>query len=558
MVVMPAFVLYSSFQFPRDYERDKEGRVWTGSVFITFSFFDISGRVKWTPSWTPKWTMWHGRNRSNVMFLFVSPSPSDIPWENMNRDFAFFLGGDWVQRPFNQRFGQEAHDHLDATVKTVCDMVSSLRFDVDAHHHKAGWAANMGSIVVVRRSTKDVVCLFMLLAVQMCMITLPPVIHGKWKMGSWQMCLVFKWAIFHFHDYGRKGILFVSPFIVCESFSYDSKDIHLVQKSKPQIMLVMSLNKALQVAIMHWFVQPSGEWDSGHGTPWHHSGWDELAGNIGRYGGAVRPWFQSAPMCFVGSRCWCVRSLQDDLIMTHDSWLIMHDWYRHVDSTKLYLELYIRRFLLSSHVQWTLIPIGQSHEAIEIPQQESKAKISDTDRAVNALNGRIVAWNVFGGSCPSILGGAKHETDNCWKFTRESNIVWSKCVNPSCCCTHESNIKLKMKTIMFLNLSAAPFQRVWWWVESKWCKNLGKLLGNLSRGQMVVTIREFRQNPGHLKGWNSTNSSTLMCNSLLMFVSTEQTRTHAHIHMRTQNDGFQPLQFSTHGEHASKPTCGDV
>ena len=49
-----------------------------------------------------------------------------------------------------------------------------------------------------------------------------------------------------------------------------------------------------------------------------------------------------------------------------------------------------------------------------------------------------------------------------------------------------------------------------------------------------------------------------MCNSLLMFVSTEQTRAHAHIHMRTQNDGFQPLQFSTHGEHASKPTCGDV
>ena len=131
--------------------------------------------MKWTPSWIWKWTMWHGRNRSNVMFLFVSPSPSDIPWENMNRDFVFW-GGDWVPRPFNQRFGQEAHDGLDAAVKTVRDMASSLRLEVDADHREAGWAANMGSIVVVRRSTEDVVCLFMLLAVQMCMITLPPVI----------------------------------------------------------------------------------------------------------------------------------------------------------------------------------------------------------------------------------------------------------------------------------------------------------------------------------------------------------------------------------------------
>ena len=24
-------------------------------------------------------------------------------------------------------------------------------------------------------------------------------------MGSWKMCLVSKWAIFHFHDYGRRG-----------------------------------------------------------------------------------------------------------------------------------------------------------------------------------------------------------------------------------------------------------------------------------------------------------------------------------------------------------------
>ena len=61
-------------------------------------------------------------------------------------------------------------------MKTVRDMASSLRLEVDADHREAGWAANMGSIVVVRRSTEDVVCLFMLLAVQMCMITLPPVI----------------------------------------------------------------------------------------------------------------------------------------------------------------------------------------------------------------------------------------------------------------------------------------------------------------------------------------------------------------------------------------------
>ena len=28
--------------------------------------------------------------------------------------------------------------------------------------------------------------------------------------GSWKMCLVSKWTIFHFHDYGRKG----SPYIL--------------------------------------------------------------------------------------------------------------------------------------------------------------------------------------------------------------------------------------------------------------------------------------------------------------------------------------------------------
>lgn len=92
----------------------------------------------------------------HVMFFFVSPSPSDIPCGNM-RDFGSL--GDGVQRPFNQHRGQEANDDLDAAVKTVRDMVSSLRLDVDARRRKVGCA-------VVRWSTEDVVCLFVLLTVQ--------------------------------------------------------------------------------------------------------------------------------------------------------------------------------------------------------------------------------------------------------------------------------------------------------------------------------------------------------------------------------------------------------
>ncbi len=46
---------------------------------------------------------------------------------------------------------------------------------------------------------------------------------------------------------------------------------------------------------------------------------------------------------------------------------------------------------------WSPLGNGQSNVALEIPQQESKAKItSDTDQAVNALNGRIVAWSFIG------------------------------------------------------------------------------------------------------------------------------------------------------------------
>ena len=52
---------------------------------------------------------------------------------------VFFLGGDRVQRASTkQRRGQEANDDLDAAVKTVRDMVSSLRLDVDARRRKAG------------------------------------------------------------------------------------------------------------------------------------------------------------------------------------------------------------------------------------------------------------------------------------------------------------------------------------------------------------------------------------------------------------------------------------
>lgn len=76
---------------------------------------------------------------------------------------------------------------------------------------------------------------------------------------------------------------------------------------------------------------------------------------------------------------------------------------------------------------------GQSKVTLEIPwkvfpptPQESKAKItSDTDQAVNALNGRIVAWNVGSWKTPvPALDGAKQGTVIfayiCWKFTRES------------------------------------------------------------------------------------------------------------------------------------------
>ena len=68
-----------------------------------------------------------------LCFTIVSPSPSDIP-----EGISFFSGGDRVQGAFKQRCGQEANDDLDAAVKTVRDMVSSLRLDVDARRRKAG------------------------------------------------------------------------------------------------------------------------------------------------------------------------------------------------------------------------------------------------------------------------------------------------------------------------------------------------------------------------------------------------------------------------------------
>ena len=52
------------------------------------------------------------------------------------RDFRVFFWGGVTE--FKQRCGQEANDDLDAAVKTVRDMVSSLRLDVDARRRKAG------------------------------------------------------------------------------------------------------------------------------------------------------------------------------------------------------------------------------------------------------------------------------------------------------------------------------------------------------------------------------------------------------------------------------------
>ena len=149
----------SSSQFPQDF---KEVRVRTGCVSITFSSFDIPGRMKWTPSWTPKWTMWHGRNRGYTScFTITLVIFHARTWEGF---CFFFFGGDRVQRAFKQRCGQEANDDLDAAVKTVRDMVSSLRLDVDARRRKAFMPG--GSRGIVRWSTEDVVCLLVLLTLQ--------------------------------------------------------------------------------------------------------------------------------------------------------------------------------------------------------------------------------------------------------------------------------------------------------------------------------------------------------------------------------------------------------
>ena len=112
------------------------------------------------------------------------------------------------------------------------------------------------------------------------------------------------------------------------------------------------------------------------------------------------------------------------------------------------------------------------------------------------------------------------------------------------------------------------------WVESKWCKNLDKSLGNLSWGHPkwwwfstgisapipLIQVQELHivicPEERHLKGWNFTNSSTFTC-YMQQFVDVR--RRHAHTHTYTCAHIillFQPLQFSTHGDHASKPTCG--
>ena len=47
--------------------------------------------------------------------------------------------------------------------------------------------------------------------------------------GKWEMCLVSKWAIFHFNDYGRQGIyhIYCIPYIVCRCCA-DVFFVHLI------------------------------------------------------------------------------------------------------------------------------------------------------------------------------------------------------------------------------------------------------------------------------------------------------------------------------------------
>ena len=197
--------------------------------------------------------------------LCVSPAPSDIPWENMKkRIFAIFSLRDGVQRPFNQRFGQEAND-------AVRDILSSLQVDVDAHHDKAGWAANRWHIGVVRWSTEDVVCLFVFLKC-VCMIILS---------------------------------VFPSEFM---QVSRTIRKIHLVQKSKPHYVGDVSQQDiALQAAIMRKFVHLTRLIFGVPAVRWMR--WWTRWRKPRKHGGAVQRRFQSAPICSVCSRCWCVRSL---------------------------------------------------------------------------------------------------------------------------------------------------------------------------------------------------------------------------------------------------------
>lgn len=73
-----------------------------------------------------------------VFFSLFHHHLSDIPCQNM-RDFGFFWGGGEFKGHLPSNVvSQEANDDLDAAVKTVRDMVSSLRLDVDARRRKAG------------------------------------------------------------------------------------------------------------------------------------------------------------------------------------------------------------------------------------------------------------------------------------------------------------------------------------------------------------------------------------------------------------------------------------
>lgn len=121
---------------------------------------------------------------------------------------------------------------------------------------------------------------------------------------------------------------------------------------------------------------------------------------------------------------------------------------------------------------------GQSKGTLEIPwkvptESTHLAGIQGQDHQRYRSGGECIEWThcrlewCSCHCCPRFGWGYTGNCDNCWKFTRESKWLlhsWQQYENYN----------------MFLNLAASD-HRVWW-VESKWCKNLDKSLGNLSWG----------------------------------------------------------------------------